>query len=90
MEGAYDHNADNRSTAMSNDTGISGRNRADGVEPRGQSGGRGAMETELDKETITKAYARWAPVYDFVFGAVFEHGRRAAIDAAERVGGRIL
>ena len=29
---------------------------------------------ELDKETIAKAYARWAPVYDLVFGAVFERG----------------
>ena len=37
-----------------------------------------------------RAYARWAPVYDLVFGAVFEHGRRAAIGAAERIGGRIL
>ena len=46
--------------------------------------------TELDKETIAKAYARWAPVYDLVFGAVFEHGRHAAIAAAERIGGRIL
>jgi phosphatidylethanolamine/phosphatidyl-N-methylethanolamine N-methyltransferase len=46
--------------------------------------------SELDKETITKAYARWAPVYDVVFGAVFERGRRAAIAAAERLGGRIL
>jgi phosphatidylethanolamine/phosphatidyl-N-methylethanolamine N-methyltransferase len=45
---------------------------------------------ELDKETITKAYARWAPVYDVVFGAVFERGRRAATAAAERIGGRIL
>jgi phosphatidylethanolamine/phosphatidyl-N-methylethanolamine N-methyltransferase len=45
---------------------------------------------ELDKQTITKAYARWAPVYDLVFGAVFERGRHAAIEAAERVGGRIL
>jgi phosphatidylethanolamine/phosphatidyl-N-methylethanolamine N-methyltransferase len=45
---------------------------------------------ELDKETIAKAYARWAPVYDLVFGAVFEHGRHAAIAAAERIGGRIL
>jgi phosphatidylethanolamine/phosphatidyl-N-methylethanolamine N-methyltransferase len=44
----------------------------------------------LDKETITKAYARWAPVYDLVFGAVFERGRDAAIAAAERIGGRIL
>jgi phosphatidylethanolamine/phosphatidyl-N-methylethanolamine N-methyltransferase len=45
---------------------------------------------ELDKETIAKAYARWVPVYDLVFGAVFEHGRTAAIAAAERIGGRIL
>ena len=46
--------------------------------------------TELDKDTIAKAYARWAPVYDLVFGAVFERGRQAAIAAAERIGGRIL
>jgi phosphatidylethanolamine/phosphatidyl-N-methylethanolamine N-methyltransferase len=45
---------------------------------------------ELDKDSIVRAYARWAPVYDLVFGAVFEHGRRAAIVAAERIGGRIL
>jgi phosphatidylethanolamine/phosphatidyl-N-methylethanolamine N-methyltransferase len=45
---------------------------------------------ELDNQTVTKAYARWAPVYDLVFGAVFERGRHAAIAAAERVGGRIL
>lgn len=48
------------------------------------------LRAELDKETITKAYARWAPVYDVVFGAVFERGRHAAIAAAERIGGRIL
>jgi phosphatidylethanolamine/phosphatidyl-N-methylethanolamine N-methyltransferase len=45
---------------------------------------------ELDKDTIEKAYARWAPVYDLVFGAVFEHGRHAAIAAAEHIGGRVL
>ena len=45
---------------------------------------------ELDRETITKAYARWAPVYDLVFGAVFEPGRHAAIAAAECIGGRII
>jgi phosphatidylethanolamine/phosphatidyl-N-methylethanolamine N-methyltransferase len=49
-----------------------------------------SLRNTLDKETITKAYARWAPVYDLVFGAVFERGRQAAIDAAERIGGRIL
>jgi phosphatidylethanolamine/phosphatidyl-N-methylethanolamine N-methyltransferase len=48
------------------------------------------LRTELDKETIARAYARWAPVYDLVFGAVFERGRYAAIAAAERIGGRIL
>jgi phosphatidylethanolamine/phosphatidyl-N-methylethanolamine N-methyltransferase len=48
------------------------------------------MGTAFDKATIAKAYARWAPVYDLVFGAVFERGRKAAVAAAERIGGRIL
>ena len=50
----------------------------------------GATMDEIDKQTMAKAYARWAPVYDLVFGAVFERGRRASIEAAERIGGRIL
>ncbi len=45
---------------------------------------------ELDLVTLQKAYARWAPVYDLVFGALFDRGRQAAIAAAEQVGGRIL
>jgi len=48
------------------------------------------VHSELDRDTIARAYARWAPVYDLVFGAVFESGRKAAIAAAERIGGRIL
>jgi phosphatidylethanolamine/phosphatidyl-N-methylethanolamine N-methyltransferase len=48
------------------------------------------MATELDKDAVARAYARWAPIYDLVFGAVFERGRKASIAAAERVGGRIL
>ena len=48
------------------------------------------MAAELDRTTIEKAYARWAPVYDIVFGKVFERGRMASIAAAERIGGRIL
>ena len=39
---------------------------------------------------VTKAYDRWAPIYDIVFGSVFTQGRAAAIDVAERVGARIL
>jgi phosphatidylethanolamine/phosphatidyl-N-methylethanolamine N-methyltransferase len=48
------------------------------------------MASELDKDAVTRAYARWAPVYDLVFGAVFDRGRKASIAAAERIGGRIL
>ena len=48
------------------------------------------MTTELDHTTVRKAYDRWAPVYDVVFGAVFDQGRHLAVAAAERVGGRIL
>jgi phosphatidylethanolamine/phosphatidyl-N-methylethanolamine N-methyltransferase len=47
-------------------------------------------DADLDKQTVAKAYARWAPVYDLVFGAVFERGRQVAITAAERIGGRVL
>jgi phosphatidylethanolamine/phosphatidyl-N-methylethanolamine N-methyltransferase len=36
------------------------------------------------------SYDRWAPVYDMVFGRVFDQGRKAAVEAAERAGGRIL
>lgn len=48
------------------------------------------MATELNKDTVARAYARWAPVYDLVFGEVFKRARLAAIAAAERTGGRIL
>ena len=45
---------------------------------------------ELERDRVAEAYGRWAPVYDVVFGPVFRRGRRAAVDAAERIGGRIL
>jgi phosphatidylethanolamine/phosphatidyl-N-methylethanolamine N-methyltransferase len=45
---------------------------------------------EFDNDTVAKAYARWAPIYDLVFGQVFDRGRKASIAAAERIGGRIL
>ncbi len=48
------------------------------------------MSTDLDRTTVEEAYARWAPIYDVVFGAVFEPGRKAAIAQVERIGGRIL
>ena len=48
------------------------------------------MGANFNKANVERAYARWAPIYDLVFGAIFERGRHAAIVAAERIGGRIL
>src|SRR3984957_16320634 len=48
------------------------------------------MASELNHATVKKAYARWAPVYDLVFGKLFDRGRQAAVAAAEQVGGQIL
>lgn len=48
------------------------------------------MSSDIDRDGVAKAYARWAPIYDLVFGAVFEKGRRASIAAADQVGGRVL
>ena len=49
-----------------------------------------AIAIDIERGAVERAYDRWAPVYDLVFGPVFERGRRAAITAAERIGGRIL
>lgn len=46
--------------------------------------------TQMSTAGVTRAYDRWAPVYDMVFGPVFRRGRSAAIEAAERIGGRII
>jgi len=48
------------------------------------------MVPELSRDAVIKTYKRWAPIYDKVFGSVFEQARRAAVEASERVGGRIL
>lgn len=48
------------------------------------------MSAQMNTAGVAKAYDRWAPVYDLVFGPVFRQGRAAAIRAAEGVGRRIL
>lgn len=52
------------------------------------------MGADIDHRSVERAYARWAPIYDAVFGKVFAPGRAAAIVAAEEAcgvkGGRIL
>ena len=50
----------------------------------------GTQQLELDRATVEQAYDRWAPIYDLVFGGVFSKGRRAAIAATNRIGGRVL
>ena len=45
---------------------------------------------DIDRERVEKAYGRWAPVYDLVFGKVFDAGRQSTIAEACRIGGRIL
>lgn len=49
-----------------------------------------AVAIKMDTKSVASAYGRWAPVYDAVFGPVFRRGRQAAIQASERIGGRIL
>ena len=70
--------------------GIRQSSRGAVIAPRTRLRRQNAMASELDNDAVAKAYARWAPVYDLVFGAVFERGRKASIAAAERIGGRIL
>jgi phosphatidylethanolamine/phosphatidyl-N-methylethanolamine N-methyltransferase len=48
------------------------------------------MATDIDRAGVEKAYERWAPVYDLVFGKVFDQGRQSTIAEADRIGGRIL
>src|SRR3954469_24878741 len=50
----------------------------------------GARELDFDREQVEQAYDRWAPIYDLVFGGVFKKGRKAAIAATNKMGGRVL
>ena len=43
---------------------------------------------DINLTGVTKAYDRWAPIYDLVFGKVFDEGRRSTIAEADRIGGR--
>ena len=45
---------------------------------------------DFDREMVERAYDRWAPIYDLVFGGVFGKGRHAAIVATNKIGGRVL
>ena len=44
----------------------------------------------MDENAVKKAYARWAPVYDWSFGAVAEAGRKYAVEVINRRQGAVL
>jgi phosphatidylethanolamine/phosphatidyl-N-methylethanolamine N-methyltransferase len=48
------------------------------------------MTSDIDRAGVERAYGRWAPIYDLVFGKVFDHGRQSTIAEADRIGGRVL
>ncbi|MCL2715460.1 MAG: class I SAM-dependent methyltransferase [Alphaproteobacteria bacterium] len=48
------------------------------------------MAADIDRAGVEKAYGRWAPIYDLVFGKVFHGGRQSTVEIANQIGGRIL
>src|ERR1700753_2712646 len=50
----------------------------------------GSRQLDFDRQSVEQAYDRWAPIYDLVFGGVFSKGRDAAIQATNKLGGRVL
>ncbi|MGV8998105.1 MAG: class I SAM-dependent methyltransferase [Parvibaculaceae bacterium] len=46
--------------------------------------------TRIDEQAVLKAYARWAPVYDWSFGAISDFGRKKAIDLINQRSGNLL
>jgi phosphatidylethanolamine/phosphatidyl-N-methylethanolamine N-methyltransferase len=52
-----------------------------------------ALHTKLDNAAVQKAYSRWAPVYDYSFGAISWPGRLLATSLANKhcvTGGKVL
>lgn len=44
----------------------------------------------IDADSVRRAYARWAPVYDLSFGRIAEAGRMRAVEAINRREGKVL
>ncbi|TBW37441.1 class I SAM-dependent methyltransferase [Siculibacillus lacustris] len=49
-----------------------------------------ASPPRLDEAAVLAAYSRWAPIYDWVFGRVFDAGRKAAVEIINRRRGALL
>ena len=48
------------------------------------------MAAEWSLRGVETIYEKWAPVYDKVFGSIFDAARRQAVAQAGRIGGRVL
>ena len=44
----------------------------------------------MEIQSIERSYARWAPIYDYTFGAVTNVGRRHAATLLKDLGGKVL
>ena len=44
----------------------------------------------MNEEEVRRAYARWAPVYDFTFGKIADWGRMRTVDYINSRHGRVL
>ena len=58
--------------------------------PRAKRSPVSFMAEDINRAGVAKAYAAWAPVYDLVFGKVFDEGRKSTIAVADKIGGRVL
>jgi phosphatidylethanolamine/phosphatidyl-N-methylethanolamine N-methyltransferase len=47
-------------------------------------------EHQMDEHAVRDAYRRWAPVYDYTFGAVSTAGRRHAVEIINGSTGKVL
>src|ERR1700748_206271 len=68
------------------------RRRAPSVRQCGPKEAFGAvkgMAADIDRAGVEKAYERWAPIYDLVFGKVFDKGRQSTIAVADKIGGGV-
>lgn len=52
--------------------------------------GSGQNLAAITNENVEAAYASWAPIYDRWFTLVMKPGRKAAAEAVNRLGGRVL
>jgi ubiquinone/menaquinone biosynthesis C-methylase UbiE len=49
-----------------------------------------STSADLDRVSVSRAYAAWAPIYDAICGPILASGRRAAASAASTAGKQIL